>query len=250
MKGQWSFRIFRVMSIDIEVHWTFLLLLAMYGFSGYSYEGLRGSYLNMCLILLLFTCVLLHELGHASVARYYQIAVPRIIILPIGGMAQFQRIPRRPKRELLMTIAGPLVNFVIAGSLYLMIGWPNWHGLIISHLTWHMVVQYLLIMNLFMGTFNLLPVFPMDGGRILRAFLAMVYPYIKATYIAVFIGKILAVIGIVVGIFWLNNWLLAILFVFIYLAASGEYESVCQQEKEPEKLNPDSLPPFDRSNRS
>jgi len=189
------------------------------------------------MILLLFSCVLLHEFGHCFVAKHYKIIVPRIILLPIGGMAQFQRIPRAPKKELFITLAGPLVNIVIFAIIYFFVGWPSKESFASSNLvSFKGTMYFLMIINLLMGTFNLLPVFPMDGGRILRALMALKMPYLKATYIAVVVGKILALVGIFIAIFSLFNWLLAALFAFIYLGADAEYAYVKADEAQRKKL--------------
>jgi Zn-dependent protease len=179
-----------------------------------------------------FTCVVLHELGHCFTAMHFGIGVRRILLMPIGGMAEFESIPREPSRELLMTLAGPAVNFVIAGLLWLAVGAPvTWafsnyesNALGFTHLLLHW--------NLLMGAFNLVPVFPMDGGRIFRALLATRLPYLRATFWAATVGKVLAVIAALVAIFWLHTYLTAVLFAFIFFAGEAEYRAVKRREVE------------------
>ncbi|PJA44378.1 MAG: hypothetical protein CO175_03240, partial [Verrucomicrobia bacterium CG_4_9_14_3_um_filter_43_20] len=167
MQNFWSIKVFKLFGIQVELHFTFILLLLLFAWVGFSNDGLLGSLLYIEMILLLFSCVLLHEFGHCFVAKHYKIIVPRIILLPIGGMAQFQRIPRAPKKELFITLAGPLVNIVIFAIIYFFVGWPSKESFASSNLvSFKGTMYFLMIINLLMGTFNLLPVFPMDGGRI------------------------------------------------------------------------------------
>ena len=112
----WSINLFRVFGIQLAVHASFVLLLAYYGYDGWKEGGLPGLLWSLGLIILFFVCVVLHELGHSLTARRYGVRVPRILLLPIGGMAEFDRIPRKPSEELLITIAGPAVNFVLVAA--------------------------------------------------------------------------------------------------------------------------------------
>ncbi len=230
----WSINLFRVFGIRLAVHFTFLLLVAYAAWEGWTdnpTERWMGLTLNLVLIVLLFTCIVLHELGHSLTARHYGIGVSRILLLPIGGMAQFDSIPRQPRRELLISLAGPAVNFSIVLLLLLFLPWPrDWGGDSIEFSA-RGLGDLLLRINLIMGGFNLLPVFPMDGGRILRALLAMRWPYLKATFWAAAVGKVLAVVGIGFGIFAVHNYLGAMLFSFIFVAGDLEYRAVKRREE-------------------
>ncbi len=188
--------------------------------------GLIWSVLTVCAF---FACVVLHELGHSFAARRYGVGVRRILLMPIGGMAEFDSLPREPSKELVITIAGPAVNFVLAALLW----WP------VNQLPQHIMfysaqglLYQLLWANLVMGVFNLVPVFPMDGGRIFRALLATKFTYLKATHWASLVGKLLSVVGGCVMFFWLESWFGALLFAFIFMAGDAEYKSVKRREVE------------------
>lgn len=246
-----SIRLFRIAGIQLSLHWTFLLLLAYYASEGWSEaarfggSGLTGAIDSASSILLLFVFVILHEFGHAFAARHYGIAVPRILLLPIGGMAQMSAIPPNPWQEFVITIAGPAVNFAVVGAMMIVAPFPSeqlggfvraFLGLPVKggvdlHIGWP---QFVMIMNLFMGGFNLIPVFPMDGGRLLRAALASRLPYVKATFVAVNIAKVLAVAGIIAALFWFKppRITTALLFGFIFIAGQAEYRMVKRREEE------------------
>ena len=228
----WSINLFRVFGIRLAVHFSFLLLLAYVVWDGWMQDRWLGAAWSFAAILLLFTCIVLHELGHSLTARRYGIGVPRILLLPIGGMAEFDSIPRQPRRELLITLAGPAVNFSIALLLLPFVPIPKIWGDAAIELNLHGLGQILLWMNLVMGCFNLLPVFPMDGGRILRALLATRWPYVKATLWAAALGKVLAVVGAGLMAFVWHNPLGAILFAFIFIAGDLEYRMVKRREDE------------------
>jgi len=236
-----SLVLFRIFDIDVQVHWSFALIL-VYGAVVYGDANsgpMLGALYGILVILLLFLCVTLHEFGHALVARYYNIKVPHITLMPIGGLAALERMPDRPLEEFLIAIAGPAVNFLIAAILFpvtmlalsfesnssstattvsMLFGRLQEPGLI-------GLLLYLTGTNIVLGLFNLLPAFPMDGGRILRALLAMVIPHIQATRIAVFIGRAMAILLAVWGIFGGGVILLLIAF-FIYVGGGSERDSV------------------------
>jgi Zn-dependent protease len=228
----WSINLFRVFGIQLAVHASFFLLLAYWGYEGWLDGGLPGMLWSLGLIVLFFVCVILHELGHSLMARRFGVKVPRILLLPIGGMAEFDRIPRKPAHELLITIAGPAVNFVIVLLLAAIIDLPK-------GLPFHPVIedsfkglwQLLLYWNGVMGVFNLLPVFPMDGGRIFRALLATRLSYLRATWWAVMVGRSLAVLLIGWAIYQ-DNIMLGVLFVFIFYAGNAEYQVALRMEQE------------------
>ena len=228
----WSFNLFRIRGIQLAVHFTFLLLLAYVADQGWQQGGTGGLLWSVATLLAFFTCVVLHELGHSFTARHYGVGVPRILLMPIGGMAEFDSIPRRPRHELLITVAGPAVNFVIAGILWFVAKFPyDWDpGATPASL--NELVCVLFAANLVMGCFNLIPVFPMDGGRIFRALLAMKLPYLRATFWAAGVGKVLAVAGALFMAFWAHNYLGAALFAFIFMAGEAEYRAVKRRDLE------------------
>lgn len=231
--------LFRIRGIQLAVHYSFFLLLAYLAYDGWQAEGWEGMGWSVALLLAFFTCIVLHELGHSFTAMRFGIRVPRILLMPIGGMAEFESIPREPSKELLMTIAGPAVNYVIAAILWIAVGvpygWP-FRADYLSNATGFF--QVVLTWNLAMGLFNLLPAFPMDGGRILRALLATRLPYLTATRWAATIGKVVAVLGIAAALgapeIGLSNhrlWLPAFLFTFIFGAGEMEYRAIQRREQ-------------------
>lgn len=228
----WSINLFRVFGIQLAVHASFVLLLAYWGYEGWQEGGAIGMAWSIGLIVLFFVCVILHELGHSLTARRYGIGVPRILLLPIGGMAEMDRIPRKPSQELLITVAGPAVNFAIVFILAAIVGLPSgfpFHPVFEDSFRglWHLLLHA----NLIMGVFNLAPVFPMDGGRIFRALLAMKLPYLRATWWAVMVGRVLAV-GLIIWALSTNRVMLAVLFGFILMAGNTEYQIVLRREQE------------------
>lgn len=228
----WSINLFRIRGIQLALHFSFVLLLAYAGYAGYQEHGFTGMGWAIALLLAFFTCIVLHELGHSFTARRFGVGVRRILLMPIGGMAEFDQIPRVPRQELLITVAGPAVNFLIAGLLWLILDPGHAPGpeadlpSSLSELGW-----ILFSWNIYIGLFNLVPVFPMDGGRILRALLAKKLPYERATFWAATIAKVLAAAGIVVALLF-HNWLLAALFVFIFAAGELEYRAVRIREEQ------------------
>lgn len=228
----WSINLFRLFGIQLAVHASFGLLLAYYGYEGWVDGGFPALGWNLLLISLFFVCVVLHELGHSLTARRYGVRVPRILLLPIGGMAEFDRIPRQPTAELLITIAGPAVNFVLA-ILLLPLVWSRLaEGGIELTYSFGSLLEQLWWANLIMGLFNLLPVFPMDGGRILRALLAFKFPYLRATWWAATVGKVLAPILAYIAFVHLQLNLLGVLFVFIFFVGDAEYRQTRRREQE------------------
>lgn len=228
----WSINLFRIFGIQLAVHASFLLLLAYYGYEGWTEGGLTGLIWSISLIVLFFVCVILHELGHSLTARRYGVRVPRILLLPIGGMAEFDRIPRKPSEELLITLAGPAVNFLLAAALLPLV----WRGLVtveeIPVYSIASIIDQLWFANLVMGIFNLLPVFPMDGGRILRAMLAIKLPYVRATYWAVTIGRVLSLGFALLALLYYHNPVTCVLFLFIFSAGNAEYKQLLRREEE------------------
>jgi Zn-dependent protease len=224
----WSINLFRIRGIQLAVHGSFFLLLAWVANEGWKESGLPGLLVSTAALLLFFCCVVLHELGHSFTARHYGIGVSRILLMPIGGMAEFDAIPREPRRELLITAAGPAVNFVIAGLIWIFCPADP------ATETAALIAGFAVLVmkgNLAMGCFNLLPAFPMDGGRILRASLATRMPYLQATRWAANIGKVVCILGIAISL-WVHWWLTAILFAFIAFSGDAEYRAVRRRELE------------------
>jgi Zn-dependent protease len=251
----WSMNLFRVRGIQLAVHFSFFLLLAYAAVEGFlpapaEGGGWMGAFWGVTILLSFFTCVVLHELGHSFTAMHFGVGVRRILLMPIGGMAEFDSIPRQPARELLITLAGPAVNFAIALVLWAAVGvpdgWPfgpngfphSLHELMETLLGWSFpstasgFAQLMLHLNVLMGCFNLVPVFPMDGGRILRAVLATRLPYLRATWIAASIGKVLAVVAASLALFFFRAPLTAALFTFIIFAGEVEYRAARRRELE------------------
>jgi Zn-dependent protease len=230
----WSLNLFRVRGIQLAVHFSFFLLLAFVAQEGWNSGGWMGVFWYVATLLVFFTCVVLHEFGHSFTAMHYGVGVRRILLMPIGGMAEFDSIPRQPSREFLITLAGPAVNFAIAGGLWLFAGLPDGWPLGEYDFPANLMgfTQLVIHWNLLMGCFNLVPVFPMDGGRIFRATLATRLPYLRATFVAALVGKILAVTGILVAVLMYQAYLTAVLFAFIFVAGEMEYRAVRRRELE------------------
>lgn len=214
----WSLPIFRIAGIQLRIHVTFLLLIAWLSFGYYTAGGTAAATARVLFVLLLFLCVVLHEFGHALAAKAYGINTPDITLLPIGGVARLERMPEEPKQELVIAIAGPLVNVAIALGLFLVIGWRN--SIDPGEIERGDLLANLLTINIGLVIFNLLPAFPMDGGRILRALLATRLSYARATQLAATIGQAFAFIFGFVGLF--GNPLLLFIALFIYMGASQE----------------------------
>jgi Zn-dependent protease len=228
----WSINLFRIFGIQLAVHVSFLLLLAYYGYLGFEEGGWLGAGWSMTLIVLFFACVVLHELGHSLTAMRYGVRVPRILLMPIGGMAEFDRIPRKPSAELLITAAGPAVNFVLVAILLPLVWTDLWSEQAVPRYGIETTLIELTFGNLLMGTFNLLPIFPMDGGRILRAALARKMDYLKATRRALLVARIVAPVLALGAVYFLQWYLLAALFIFIFFAGDAEYRHLVRREQE------------------
>lgn len=216
---RWSFKLARIAGIDVCVHVTFFLLLAFIGFSAYATGGLMGAVQGVVFVSLVFLCVLLHEFGHALAARRYGIRTPDITLLPIGGVARLERMPEKPSQELVVAIAGPLVNVAIV-LLLLPFVRVQIDPRVFQHVEVGLLTK-LFVANVALVLFNMIPAFPMDGGRVLRAFLAMRLDYAKATNIAATIGQGLAFAG---GLYGLLHGLpmLVLVAIFIYFGAQNE----------------------------
>jgi len=217
----WSLMIGRVAGTAVRIHVTFLLFLAWIFGVSYISGGPQAAWNGLVFLLLLFLCVLLHEFGHIFTARAFGISTPDVILLPIGGVSRLERIPEKPGEEFLVAIAGPAVNVVIAGLLVLLAGANvQLDRLVTLESTSASLVDRLATVNVYLVLFNLIPAFPMDGGRVLRALLATRLGYVHATEVAAAIGQGVAFLLGFLGLF--GNPLLIFIAIFVYLAASAE----------------------------
>jgi Zn-dependent protease len=214
----WSIPIVRIAGIQLRIHVTFVLLIAALAFGYYAEGGSAVALARVFFILLLFLCVVLHEFGHAFAAKAFGINTPDITLLPIGGVARLERMPEEPVQELIIAVAGPAVNVIIALCLFLVIGA---RGLLeTATVQSGDLIAQLLTINVMLVLFNLLPAFPMDGGRVLRALLATRMSYARATQIAANIGQACAFVFGFIGLLW--NPLLIFIALFVYIGASQE----------------------------
>ena len=218
---KWSFQIGKVFGIPIRVHITFFLLLIFIGFYGSRLEGARSGAFGILSVILVFLCVVIHELSHSLVAQRYGVKVKDIVLLPIGGVSEMEEIPQKPKEEISVALAGPVISIALALIFYLAFVFftPGMGHLKISIFQGNLLLN-LFFINLILALFNLLPAFPMDGGRVLRGLLGLKMDLLKATRIAVGIGELFAIFLFFFGLFF-NPWL-ALIAIFIYLGAEGE----------------------------
>ncbi|WP_242921733.1 site-2 protease family protein [Pontibacter liquoris] len=213
----------RIAGIRIRMHWTFVLLLAWVAFT----ESQRGSdttaiALAVGFVLAVFFCVVLHELGHALTAKHFGVKTKAITLLPIGGVASLERMPENPREELLIAVAGPAVNVVIALLLWLVLPPlrdipPGEFFLRITPANFFYLLTYV---NMVLVVFNAIPAFPMDGGRVLRALLAFKLGRVRATQIAANLGQLLAVLFVFIGFFY--NPFLILIGAFVFFSAFSE----------------------------
>jgi Zn-dependent protease len=232
---RWSIRLGTVAGIRIEVHVTFLLMLAGVAFftasgsrdaastAAQAAPGFRDGFHTVLHLVLLFACVVLHELGHALAAKRFGIRTREIVLLPIGGVARLERMPEKPVQELAVAIAGPAVNVVLAtafGVALFALGTPA--VMILERAEGNGTLEFLLVANLSMLIFNLVPAFPMDGGRVLRAGLAMFMPYTRATRFASLVGQGFALLFAAAGIFLLHSPVLVFIALFVFVTAGEE----------------------------
>lgn len=228
-----AWRIGRLFGIDIAIHWSFVLL-----FGVLVYMQLAGgasvlaTVIHAGLFLAVFACVLLHELGHAMAARQFGIGTKDITLLPIGGVARLTRMPEKPLQELWVAVAGPLVNVAIAALIFIgLLAYERIENLANPAFAWDggSFFRELMWINVALVAFNMLPAFPMDGGRVLRAVLGFFLPFVHATRVAAIVGQVFAVLIGIVGIAT-GQFMLAILAAFVFFAARGETQGVMMRE--------------------
>jgi Zn-dependent protease/CBS domain-containing protein len=220
----WSLNIGKVAGTVVRIHLTFLIFLAWIFAASYASNGAAAAWYTLAFIVLLFLCVLLHEFGHIFTARAFGVSTPYVTLLPIGGVSQLERIPEEPWEEFLIAIAGPMVNVVITIALVFLAGAKLLPSAAAVGNMQISMIDRLAIVNLFLAVFNLIPAFPMDGGRVLRALLASRFGYVRATEIAASIGQFVAFALGFLGL--LYNPILIFIAIFVYLAAASESHMV------------------------
>jgi Zn-dependent protease/CBS domain-containing protein len=225
---RWSITIGSFGGTAVKIHITFILFLAWIAFSGWSRGGPAAALDSTLFIVLLFACVVLHEFGHIAAARRYGIRTPEVTLLPIGGVASLQRLPSDPAQELVVALAGPAVNLVIGLVLIAALGSAHPSDLAQIDNPKLSLLGRLAIANIFLVVFNLIPAFPMDGGRVLHALLVMQVGGARATQIAARIGQALAFGLGFLGLF--GNPLLLFIAIFVYIAAGGEAQMSAAQQ--------------------
>jgi Zn-dependent protease/CBS domain-containing protein len=221
----WSLNIGSIAGTAVRIHITFLLFLIWIFGASYATGGSDAAWRGLIFMILIFACVLAHEFGHIFTARAFGVMTPDVTLLPIGGVARLERIPEKPAEEFLIAVAGPLVNVAIALALILFLGANATNGsaaLVDNAQT--PLVDRLALVNLFLAIFNMIPAFPMDGGRVLRALLSAKFGFVRATEIAASIGQGCAFLLGFIGLFY--NPILIFIAIFVYLAASSEAHMV------------------------
>ena len=230
-----AFKIASVGGIPLLIHWTFGFFFIWIAYAGYRAGLDDGGVLRLCLFaLLLFVCVVLHEFGHAFMAKKYGITTKDIIISPIGGVARLVRMPKRPWQEVWIALAGPAVNFLIALILGILLSAFSSRGVLPSgelEFIFHdpgNFFQILFLINLALILFNMVPAFPMDGGRVFRALLSVRLGRLRATKIATRLGQVVSILFIAFA-FAKGDLILAFIGVFVFVAAANEF-SIIQTE--------------------
>jgi stage IV sporulation protein FB len=221
----WSLNIGTIAGTAVRVHITFLLFLGWIFAANYSAGGAEAAWSALLFMVLLFACVLAHEFGHIFTARGFGVPTPDVTLLPIGGVARLERIPEAPHEEFLIAIAGPLVNVAIAFALVLLAGARLNYGDLAAMDSMQVALSdRLAAVNIFLALFNMIPAFPMDGGRVLRALLASRFGFVRATEIAAVIGQGVAFALGFIGL--LYSPILVFIAIFVYLAAASEAHAV------------------------
>jgi Zn-dependent protease/CBS domain-containing protein len=220
---KWSLKVGQLAGTVVYVHVTFFVLLAWIGVAGGLEKGsLAAAAEAVGFTMTLFACVVLHEFGHAFMARRFGIRTRDIVLFPFGGMGRLERIPEVPSQEFLIALAGPAVSVGIAAALFaalrLLGSSPQLEEFATRDLPF---AERLMFINAGLAVFNLLPAFPMDGGRVLRALLAMRFDYVHATEVAARIGQGIAALFAIVGVL-MPNPILVIIAIFVWMGAAGE----------------------------
>lgn len=220
----------RIAGIRVFLHWTFLFLIAWIVFLNLQADNNWSQILwTVALVLTLFVCVTLHELGHSLVARRFGIRTRHITLLPIGGIARMESLPEKPREELWVALAGPLVNLVIAALIFPFSGWRAIadDAETLRHIGPSNFLYLLMTLNVWLALFNLIPAFPMDGGRVFRALLGFRMDHLKATRIASVVGKVMAIGLATLGFFY--NPILFFIGIYIFFAATAEARTVASR---------------------
>ena len=218
---RYTARLLTAFGIPVRIHATFPLALVAFGIDGYLRAGWSELFASIGLVLVVFVCVVLHELGHSLRAVRYGVVVRDIVLLPVGGMARVERVPEIPRQEIAIALCGPAVNVVIA-ALIAFVMWIRQHPFDLNN----DFVSGVLVVNLALVFFNLIPAFPMDGGRVLRGVLAMKMPYLDATRAAKNVGLVIAQLFALSGFASTMFIMLPLIAVFIFVGAISEENMV------------------------
>lgn len=227
---RWSWKIGRIAGIELFIHATFLLLIPFIVVSDLRQQASFFEILqNLFLVAVVFGIVVLHELGHALMARRYGIPTRNIILLPIGGVAQLERMPEKPRQEFWVAVAGPLVNIFLAAIILVILMLSGQFQAIAETDSFQDSFLWILfIINILLAIFNLLPAFPMDGGRVLRALLATKLPFVQATRWAVNVARVMAVLFAIYGFY--GDFFLVLIAAFVWVAGNRELQTVIYRE--------------------
>jgi stage IV sporulation protein FB len=222
---KWVYTIGRIGGTEVKVHLTFVLFLIWWAVGGYQEGGTTGAFAAAFWLLAVFGCILLHEFGHITMARRFGVRTPDVILLPIGGVARLERIPDEPKQELLIALAGPAVTAAIAVILYAILRLTGNDAGLGDLSPTRPFLSLLMNVNVYLLLFNLIPAFPMDGGRVLRALLASRMGIVRGTRVAAMLGQVLAVLG---GLYAVTagHPLAVLVAFFVFLGATAEAEAV------------------------
>lgn len=225
-----SFTIGRFVGVDLKMHITFFLLLVWVAYREWVYGGPVAAAFSVALVLAVFGCVVLHEFGHVLMARHFGIRTRDVVLLPIGGVARLEYFPTKPRQELFIALAGPAVTLATAVAIYaILVVFGTGPVGVGSLMTFGRgFLSNLLVVNVYILLFNLIPAFPMDGGRVLRAGLASRMGLLRGTRIAAAVGKSIAVLFGFYAMFGSRstNWFLLLIALFVFMAASGEAAAV------------------------
>jgi stage IV sporulation protein FB len=221
-----SFEIARIAGTSVRVHVTFFLLLAYIAWINYGDGGgWNAAVEGVTFVLVLFACVVAHEFGHIFAARRYGIRTPVVTVLPIGGVASLERMPQKPSQEIAVALAGPAVNIAIAAALMLVVpdlSVENSYGVLSGGTNFLQEIAYA---NIFLALFNMIPAFPMDGGRVLRALLAAWLGFRQGTRVAALLGQALAAVFALAAVYYARP-ILFLVALFVFLAAGAEARAV------------------------